>query len=184
MTPPKDYKQWGELIRRLVSHWVERYGVEEVSQWPFECWNEPNLKAFWTGDQAAYFELYRTTAESIKSVDPRLQVGGPVSSGNAWLDDFTAYCRKAATLLDFISTHYYPTDPFGAIDSDTITQLEHSPPGVMRTRAVEARAVAGALPLYYPEWSISSNPRDESLRCAQAYLPGVSDASRTGQATG
>jgi xylan 1,4-beta-xylosidase len=41
-----------------------------------------------------------------------------------------------------------------------VTQLEHSPPGVMRTRALEARAAAGRLPLYYTEWSISSNPRD------------------------
>jgi xylan 1,4-beta-xylosidase len=160
ITPPKVYAQWGELVRRLVAHWVERYGIEEVSQWPFECWNEPNLKAFWTGDQAAYFELYRTTVAAIKSVDEGLLVGGPVTAANAWLDDFTAYCKKAAVAADFISTHYYPTDPFGAIDADTATQLEHSPPGVMRTRALEARGAAGKLPLYYTEWSISSNPRD------------------------
>ena len=30
----------------------------------------------------------------------------------------------------------------------------------MRTRAEEARAVAAHRPLYYTEWSISSNPRD------------------------
>lgn len=160
ITPPKDYAQWGELVRRLVAHWVERYGLDEVAQWPLECWNEPNLKAFWTGDQAAYFKLYRTTAAAVKSVSARLQVGGPATAGNAWLDDFTAHCSATATALDFISTHYYPTDPFGAIDADTVTQLEHSPPHVMRLRAREARASAGALPLYYTEWSISSNPRD------------------------
>ncbi|MEC5213619.1 xylan 1,4-beta-xylosidase [Polaromonas sp. CG_9.5] len=160
ITPPKDPAQWAELVRRLVAHWVERYGIDEVAQWPLECWNEPNLKAFWTGDQASYFDFYRTTAVAIKSVDARLQVGGPATAGNAWLDDFTAYCRSSATPLDFVSTHYYPTDPFGAIDTDTITQLEHSPPLVMRTRAQEARASVGALPLYYTEWSISSNPRD------------------------
>ena len=160
ITPPRDLGAWGELVGRLVSHWVARYGIDEVSSWPLECWNEPNLKAFWTGDQAGYFELYRATAQAIKHVDARLQVGGPASAGNAWLDDFSAFCSAAKQPLDFISTHYYPTDPFGAIDSDTITQLEHSPPDVMRTRAVEARAVADKLPLYYTEWSISSNPRD------------------------
>ena len=160
VTPPRDINAWSELIRRLVSHWVERYGIQEVSQWPFECWNEPNLKAFWSGDQAAYFELYRATAMAIKGVDPRLQVGGPASSGNAWLDDFTGFCDKNRVPIDFLSTHYYPTDPFGAIDTDTTSQLRDSPPGIMRTRAVEARAAAGALALYYTEWSISSNPRD------------------------
>lgn len=160
ITPPNDIAGWSELVHRLVSHWVERYGIDEVAQWPFECWNEPNLKAFWTGDKSAYFELYRATAHAIKLVDERLQVGGPASAGNAWLDDFKGFCARTQTPLDFFSTHYYPTDPFGAIDSDTITQLEHSPPGVMRQRAQEARASAGALPLYYTEWSISSNPRD------------------------
>lgn len=51
VTPPKDYQQWGELIYKVVSHWVERYGISEVAQWPFEVWNEPNLEAFWTGGQ-------------------------------------------------------------------------------------------------------------------------------------
>ena len=160
ITPPKDYAQWGLLIGRLVAHWVERYGIDEVSQWPFECWNEPNLPAFWTGDEAAYFELYRTTAAAIKAVDARLQVGGPVTANNGWLTDFDTYCKTGDVAVDFVSTHLYPTDAFGAIDTDTESQLADAPPGIMRTKAVEARAVAGQRPLYYTEWSISSNPRD------------------------
>src|ERR1035438_6176996 len=46
VTPPKDYAQWATLIRKLVAHWVERYGLVEVRQWSFEVWNEPNLDAF------------------------------------------------------------------------------------------------------------------------------------------
>jgi xylan 1,4-beta-xylosidase len=160
ITPPKDYAQWGELIRRLAGHWVERYGIEEVSQWIFECWNEPNLKQFWAGGQADYFQLYRSTALAIKSVDQRLAIGGPATAANAWIDEFLSYCAKARIAADFVSTHYYPTDAFGAIDADTISQLEHSPPGVMRTRALEARAAAGKRPLYYTEWSVSSKPHD------------------------
>jgi xylan 1,4-beta-xylosidase len=33
VTPPKDSKEWAALIRTLVTHWVERYGVEEVQRW-------------------------------------------------------------------------------------------------------------------------------------------------------
>ena len=69
VTPPKDYAQWSVLIRKLVSHWVSRYGIGEVRQWFFEVWNEPNLTAFGSGKQDDYFELYRYTAEAIKSVD-------------------------------------------------------------------------------------------------------------------
>lgn len=53
VTPPKDYQQWATLIHKLVTHWVQRYGVEEVRTWFFEVWNEPNLKAFWAGTRVA-----------------------------------------------------------------------------------------------------------------------------------
>src|SRR4029434_9051088 len=77
VTPPKDYGQWATLIHTLVTHWVARYGIQEVAEWFFEVWNEPNLKAFWTGTKKEYFKLYRVTADAIKKVDPSLRVGGP-----------------------------------------------------------------------------------------------------------
>ena len=87
VTRPKDYSQWAVLIKKLVSHWVERYGLGEVRQWFFEVWNEPNLRAFGSGKQSDYFELYRYTAEAIKGVDKMLKVGGPATAANAWIDD-------------------------------------------------------------------------------------------------
>ena len=83
VTPPKDYAQWSVLIRKLVNHWVSRYGIDEVRQWFFEVWNKPNLTAFGSGKQDDYFELYRYTAEAIKSVDRGLKVGGPATAANA-----------------------------------------------------------------------------------------------------
>lgn len=160
VTPPKDYGQWSKLISKLVDHWVDRYGISEVSQWPFEVWNEPNLEAFWTGGQEAYFKLYQSTVEAIKGVDARLQVGGPATAQNAWLPEFLQYCQSRSLPADFISTHFYPTDAFGQIGADTVTQLEHAPKGVMRERALQAREQAGPRPLYYTEWNITSNPRD------------------------
>lgn len=44
VTPPADYDAWATLIRKLVGHWVDRYGVAEVAQSFFEVWNEPNLR--------------------------------------------------------------------------------------------------------------------------------------------
>lgn len=160
VTPPKDYQQWGDLIFKVVSHWVDRYGISEVSTWPFEVWNEPNLDAFWTGGQQAYFRLYKATAEAIKRVNTRLQVGGPATAKNAWIDEFLQYCNSNKLPADFISTHSYPTDAFGEIGADTTTQLEHSPKNVMRARALQVREQAGGRPLYYTEWNVTSNPRD------------------------
>ena len=36
--PPANFTAWGELIGALAEHLVERYGVEEMSEWYFEVW--------------------------------------------------------------------------------------------------------------------------------------------------
>ena len=160
VTPPRDYREWAGLVGRLVRHWVERYGIDEVSTWFFEVWNEPNLKAFWTGTQADYFELYRFTAHAIKGVDDRLHVGGPATAKNGWITEFLTFCRKNKAPVDFVSTHHYPTDALGSIGEDTETQLARSEKGILRKWARETHRKAHGKPLYYTEWSSSSNPRD------------------------
>jgi xylan 1,4-beta-xylosidase len=160
VTPPKDYEQWATLIQKLTAHWVERYGAVEVRKWFFEVWNEPNLKAFWTGRRKDYFKLYRCTVTAIKSVDESLKVGGPATADNNWIPEFLHYCKKNALSVDFVSTHHYPTDAFGKPGADTETQLQNMPRGMMKEQAAKAHAEAGDLPLYYTEWNISSNPRD------------------------
>jgi xylan 1,4-beta-xylosidase len=160
VTPPKDYAQWALLIRDLVAHWVERYGINEVRQWFFEVWNEPNLDAFGSGKQDDYFKLYRYTAEAVKSVDKALKVGGPATAENAWIADFIGFCTKSQQPADFISTHHYPTDAFGQPGDDTEAQLSKSRRSVLREQAQEVRRQAGDRPVYYTEWCTSSNPRD------------------------
>ena len=153
VTPPKDYKQWATLIKKLVRHWVDRYGLEEMKRWEFEVWNEPNLHNFWTGTQREYFKLYRYTAEAIKSVDSSLSVGGPATAKNEWIEEFRDFCERNKVPVNFISTHHYPTDAFGDADDDTETQLSKSRRGALRDQALDARRNAGDLPLYYTEWN-------------------------------
>jgi xylan 1,4-beta-xylosidase len=158
VTPPRDIAKWEELIDRLVRHWVARYGIDEVRQWYFEVWNEPNLSAFWTGSQADYFELYRHTVTTIKAIDGGLRVGGPASASDAWIDEFIAFCTREKLAYDFISTHHYPTDAFGKPGDNTEQQLALATRDILKQRTQETCAKAGATPLCYTEWSSSSNP--------------------------
>lgn len=110
---PKSWKDWEDYIRSFISFLIERYGREEVESWYFEVWNEPDLKGFFAGSKADYFKLYEVTARAVKSIDERLQVGGPSTSACKWIDEFIAHCEKNQIPLDFISTHHYPGDAFG-----------------------------------------------------------------------
>lgn len=160
VSPPKDMKLWQTLIHKLVSHCVERYGVEEVRRWYFEVWNEPNLEAFWSGSQDDYFELYRATVETIKAIDDGLRVGGPSSAQNEWIPEFLDFCEQNNLPVDFVTTHHYPTDAFGSPGDDTETQLAKSERSILRREAEGAKRDARGKPLYYTEWNSSSNPRD------------------------
>ena len=161
VTPPNDYRNWANLVEKIVAHWAERYGIEEVRSWYFEVWNEPNQTQFWAGKQADYFKLFKYTFEAIKKVDKKLKVGGPVTSKNEWIKDFVEFCDENKLSPDFISTHQYPTDAFGQTGDDTIEQLAASRRSIMRENEQNVFRQAKGKPVFYTEWNSSSNPRDE-----------------------
>lgn len=120
--PPNDYKAWHRLVHTTVKALVERYGLDEVRSWNFEPWNEPDIQ-FWKGTQAEYFELYRQSADAVKSVDASLRIGGPATANfrqspdgsyqPKWVEEFMTFCDRERLPVDFVSTHPYPTDfPF------------------------------------------------------------------------
>jgi xylan 1,4-beta-xylosidase len=157
-SPPKDYSKWEELIYYLARHLMDRYGIEEVSQWYFEVWNEPNLD-FWTGEpkQATYFELYDHAARAIKRASPQLRVGGPATAQAAWVDDMIAHCIQSNVPLDFVSTHVYGNDSA----EDVFHTSEKIPRSDMVARAVRKvhdeveRSRRPAMPIYWSEYNAS-----------------------------
>jgi len=111
VSPPKDYGQWGGLVRAFAQHLVDRYGIDEVAEWYFEVWNEPNI-FFWAGkpQESTYYQLYAAAARALKGVDKRLRVGGPATAQAAWVDHLIAYTAKNDVPIDFVSTHVYGND--------------------------------------------------------------------------
>jgi xylan 1,4-beta-xylosidase len=112
ISPPKDFRHWDALISAFTQHLIDRYGIDEVAQWYFEVWNEPNLD-FWAGEpkQATYWDLYDHTALAIKKVNVRLRIGGPATAQAAWVDAFIRHCVENNVPVDFVSTHVYGNDP-------------------------------------------------------------------------
>lgn len=159
VSPPKDYGKWDDLIRHFAQHLVDRYGIDEVAQWYFEAWNEPNID-FWTGDpkQATYFELYDHTARSLKAVNPRLRVGGPATAAADWVDAFIDHLARANVPADFISSHGYA--------DDTVENLFHTHADIPMDQRVcsairkvhdqIADSPRPGLPLMWTEWNVPS----------------------------
>jgi len=90
VAPPKDWSKWDQFIEAFSRHLVQRYGEEEVANWYFEVWNEPNLD-FWsvTPRKRPTTELYDHTARAIKRVSARFEWAGrrprrPLGSTASW----------------------------------------------------------------------------------------------------
>ena len=111
VSPPQSYAKWDALMTAFAQHLIARYGIDEVSKWYFEVWNEPNID-FWTGRpaQQTYFELYDNTARALKAVSSQLRVGGPATAQAAWVDALIAHTTQNHIPLDFVSTHVYGND--------------------------------------------------------------------------
>jgi xylan 1,4-beta-xylosidase len=156
VSPPKDYALWDGMVTAFTKHLVERYGIDEVSKWDFEVWNEPNLD-FWTGRpaQATYFELYDHTALAVKKVSSRIRIGGPATAQAAWVAAFLQHCKQNNIPVDFVSTHVYGNDTA----KDVMGTNEQIPRDRMVCRSVSkvhneiAASPLPATPLIFSEYN-------------------------------
>jgi xylan 1,4-beta-xylosidase len=157
VSPPKSMERWDDLMVHFASHLVERYGIDEVSQWYFEVWNEPNID-FWNGipRKDSYFELYDHTARALKSVSPRLRVGGPATAAAAWVTDFLKHTSAEHVPIDFVSTHGYADDTvknlFGT--NEDIPMDDRVCRAVAKVEGEIKSSATPNLPLFWTEWNV------------------------------
>jgi xylan 1,4-beta-xylosidase len=157
VSPPKSWEKWDGLMIELAQHLVQRYGENEVAQWYFEVWNEPNID-FWNGipRQKSYFDLYDHTARDLKKVSPRLRVGGPATAAAAWVDDFLKHAFDKHVPVDFVSSHGYADDTvenlFGTNEDIPMDDRVCRAIGKVR-RQIQSSAFPN-LPLLWTEWNV------------------------------
>jgi len=165
VSPPKSWTGWDDLITHFAEHLVARYGIDQVAQWYFEVWNEPNID-FWGGvpRQKTYFELYDHTARDLKAVNPRLRVGGPATAAAAWVNDFLKHTALDHVPVDFVSTHGYADDTvedlFGT--NEDIPMDDRVCQAAAKVREQIQASSMPNLPLFWTEWNVPGmlNARD------------------------
>lgn len=157
VSPPKSLERWEALITEFARHLIARYGIEEVSQWYFEVWNEPNID-FWNGipRDKSYFALYEHTARALKAVSARLRVGGPATAAAAWVTSFLTYAAANHVPVDFVSTHGYADDTvedlFGT--NEDIPMDDRVCRAAAKVRKEIQSSAMPALPLFWTEWNV------------------------------
>jgi xylan 1,4-beta-xylosidase len=112
--PPNDFEKWQELVYQWARHCVEEYGREEVEQWYWQVWNEPNI-GYWQGTPEEFHKLHDHAIAGVRRALPTARVGGPdvAGAGGKFMVDFLRHCLhgtnhatgSAGTPLDFVSFH-------------------------------------------------------------------------------
>ncbi len=104
-----------ELVYQWAKHCVDKYGEQEVLQWYWQTWNEPNID-YWRGSREEFFKLHDHAIRAVRRAIPAAKVGGPDIAGGKggdFLESFINHCLRGrnratgeqGTPLDFISFH-------------------------------------------------------------------------------
>ena len=117
---PKDYLKWAKICEHIIAHYTEGWAKGfkyDIEYW--EIWNEPDLdpdestnKRCWGGTEEQFAEFYTVASRCLKDRFPNLKIGGPALAWNEdWLERFFERVKDKNIALDFLSWHWYGTEP-------------------------------------------------------------------------
>lgn len=100
--------RFDEDMMRIGIHLVNRYGVEQLENWYFEVWNDPDLHM----DQknARYYEIFDIIYDTMKKISPNIKVGGAgfiLGIENRFCAKVFRIWRERKVHPDFISLYSY-----------------------------------------------------------------------------
>jgi len=125
-SPVSDIALWEELCFEYTNHIVERYGIEEVSAWYCQCFNEPDGPPFFMSEYPSgtvdnqynvlrcteYCRMYEAFEKAVRRVSERIKIGGPsLAHRLPFLEQFLAYVKDNHLKMDYIALHNYGTAP-------------------------------------------------------------------------
>ena len=183
-TPPADDAKWANMIKATLKHLADRYGEEEVSAWPCEVWNEPNLPGFWeNADEEKYHHLYEVSVKAVKEALPAMKVGGPAVCGGPtsfdWVRNFLVFCRDRKLPVDFLTRHAYmgnTPENKGRYLYHGMREVEDTFQEMKDTRdIIDSFPEYRGMPMHITEFNTSYNPfcpiHDTNLNAA--YIAGL-----------
>lgn len=171
--PPPDFDKFADVVKHIAMHYNQGWANgfhDNIRYWEF--WNEPEA-LFWGGTPEQFYSLYEKTARALKSVDPKLKVGGDAIAFSynpgPYREGFMDYCVAHKVPLDFYSWHTYAdrsADPYDGVRiSQSIREILDAR-GLNKTESILS------------EWNLTP----DFTEAAKARLRGMENAAFVGAA--
>lgn len=178
VSEPANLDKWCNLVSALIRHLQQRYGREELRQWFFSVWHQPDTPASMYGfpSDESFYTFYNATYRAVKACDEGLFFGAPstyylLQNGyRNWYIPFLQWCRIHGCPPDFLNFHYYDlvfTDGDSGREAFGFTHaasLRESTDGfnsfVTQVRSERHELGADAMPLFLTEWNNTPSQQD------------------------
>ncbi|GAB1597351.1 alpha-L-iduronidase-like [Argonauta hians] len=94
---------WRNLVKNTADRYIKKYGIEYVSSWNFETWNEPDCHDFDSVNMTVkgFLNYYDASSEGLRDADERLIFGGP-GDGCYYKKHKRGHKKYAIALLDHV----------------------------------------------------------------------------------
>lgn len=157
----KSNAEESRFLTAMLSHFANRYGIDEIETWYFEQWNDPRLLL--SEDFHEFFEVFETAYHVIKSVSPRIRLGGGIDQPRdlELFTKLTALWKRRHCCPDFISIYCYP---YLGKEAKKAVHLTNNP-NVMRDFILGVKNVMNehgfsVSELHISEWNLSVSNRN------------------------
>lgn len=111
---PNNDEEFLKLIKALIIHLIERYGLKEIESWPFTFWNAPDTSkyAYGVDDNKHFFNLYKEIFNLVKQISSKIEFGSPsllpICEETIKFDkEFLNFARTNDCYPDFLIVHYF-----------------------------------------------------------------------------
>lgn len=136
--PIQDLNNWNSFVGKTVTdtkmpkmnlrvaklaNFNTKRKVDNVSDFIYDIWNEPNSKNYWTDTKEDFFETFKVAHDKIRSLPggDSAQICGPSISkfDTAYIQSFLDYCLKNNLQLDVLAWHEFKDEAqLGTIETD------------------------------------------------------------------
>ena len=167
---PTDRERWQRLVRLLMEHLAERYGLEELSEWIFAPWISLGYAGIGNFSVEDYIEVYAASHRIIRDCCGDIRIAGPGSPIHAprLLERFLELCGEQGCLPDIVSLHSFaavsPGEEASGLElvanNEAFYVAVSGDESYLANALRKAQALAGDRPVMLDEWSNTIWQRD------------------------
>lgn len=158
-------ERYPRFLCGMLSHYINRYGLEEVEKWYFEQWKDERL-IDGEDDYQRFFEVFELVYHAIKMFSSKIRVGGGSlhhTFDAPYYESFFTQWKKRVVYPDFLTLYSYPYKKGkkeGVVDMRRSQNPDYLKDQIREIREIQTRLGFRVSEIHVTEWNSSVSNRN------------------------